>query len=103
MKFPSTGSSYIGSIKVRCKSYKNKIFLTVSIIATLVLLMTSLMFTPAEAMYTTDGYGIFVDGNCIVQTMTSSDANAILIGVKKKYILDGTSLVSQKYAQEVSI
>lgn len=103
MKFPNIGLQSIGSVKARCKSHKNKIAMTIFMTATLALLMTSLMWSPAEATFTTEGYGIFVDGEKIVSTLSAADANAILDGVAAKYQVEGASVVSSGYVENVTI
>jgi murein DD-endopeptidase MepM/ murein hydrolase activator NlpD len=103
MKFPNIGLQSIGSVKARCKSHKNKIAMTIFMIATLALLMTSLMWSPAEATFTTEGYGIFVDGEKIVSTLSAADANAILDGVAAKYQVEGAWVVGSGYGENVTI
>lgn len=103
MKFPHKKFFCVGSVKARCKTYKEKIIFTMLFISTLVLLMTSLMWTPAEATYTTDGFGIFVDGELIVPAITPEDAEAILLGVREYYLRDNSTVVSMDYAEDVQI
>ena len=103
MRFPNKKLFCVGSVKARCKTHKEKIILTMVFISTLVLLMTSLMYTPAEATYTTDGFAIFVDGEFILPTLTADDAKAILKGVKDWYIRDNSSVIRMDYEEDVQI
>ncbi|NCB42466.1 MAG: M23 family metallopeptidase [Clostridia bacterium] len=93
----------VGSVKSRCKTHKEKIIFTLTLISSLVLLMTSIMCTPAEAVYTTDGFGIFVDEEFILPTISSEDAQAILEGVKAWYSRDGAEVVRIGYKEDVRI
>ncbi|NCC65650.1 MAG: hypothetical protein EOM15_13450, partial [Spirochaetia bacterium] len=93
----------VGSVKARCKTHKEKIVFTMLFISTLVLLMTSLMWTPAEATYTTEGFAIFVDGELLIPTLTADDAKEVLKGVKDWYIRENSSVVRMDYAEDVQI
>lgn len=103
MRFPNKKLFYVGSVKARCKTHKAKIILTMLLISTLVLLITSLMWTPAEAVYTTDGFGIFVNGKLIVPTITQEDAEEILNGVNDCYTRENSTVVDMSYAEDVQI
>ncbi len=103
MKFPNIGLEGIGSVKARCKIHKNKILFTGSLITTLVMLITSLMWTPAEAVFTTEGFGIYVDEQRIVSTLTTAQANAILDGVAANYAIEGATITSSGYLEDVSV
>lgn len=103
MKFPNKKAVTNGSLRARCKTHKEKILCTLGVISALVLLMTSMMWTPAEATYTTDGFGIFVDGTFTLPTINSDDAHAILQGVKDQYIREGSTVEKMDFAETVTV
>lgn len=103
MKLPNKNFLKIGFVKSRCKTHREKSLYTMSVVLALVILMVSLMVTPAEATYTTDGFGIFVDETFVLPTITLEDAQTILQGVKDHYIREGTKVVSIDFAENVRV
>jgi len=103
MRFPEQTPFNVGSVKARCKTHKEKIVFTLFFISALVLLITSMMWTPAEAMYTTDGFGIYADGELVVPTINREDAEAVLQGVKDSCVRENSTIVSMEFAENVQI
>lgn len=103
MKLINKNFLKIGSIKARCKTHREKILYSTGVILALVILMASLMCTPAEATYTTDGFGIFVDETFVLPTISSEDAQTILQGVKDHYIREGAKIESMDFLEDVKV
>ncbi|MDD2295348.1 MAG: M23 family metallopeptidase [Eubacteriales bacterium] len=103
MKFPKRELQLVGSVKARCQKSCNPSILTAIFIVSLALLFTSLMWTPAEAGYRTEGFAIVSDGLRVVSTMTEQDALDILEGVQERYQLEGAEILDIGFRGRVTV
>ncbi|MDD3538393.1 MAG: M23 family metallopeptidase [Eubacteriales bacterium] len=103
MKFPKQKRAAVGSVKARCRSCRKSLILTTVLILSLTLLFTALTWTPAEAAYRTDGYGIFFGDQLVVSTMTEEDALEILEGVKAHYRLENAQVLQMDFQGRVTV
>lgn len=67
------------------------------------LLITALMWTPAEAAYRIDGFAIFSDGEPVVSTLTEQDALDILEALKDRYRLSGAEVLDIGFQGHVTV
>ena len=103
MKFPKQKLQLVGSIKARCRLHCSHTILTAAFILSLTLLFSSLMWTPAEAAYRTEGFAIVSDGLRVVSTMAEQDALEILEGVKEHYLLEGAEVLEIGFQGQVTV
>ncbi len=94
---------FAGSVKDRCRAHCNPAALTAAFILAMALLITALMWTPAEAAYRIEGFAIFSDGEPVVSTLTEQDALDILEALKDRYRLAGAEVLDIGFRGQVTV
>lgn len=103
MNFPKGSPSSAGSVKARSGKHRSPLVLTVFLVLTLALLMTSLMWTPAEALYRAEGYTILLNGRPVLSTVSAQEAEDILEAVRNRYLLEGTQVLEADFKGRVTV